>query len=394
GFRAGANRNAVLLDNLDSVFVGFDDDTICRFARPPGAGEEVKLGSSPDPTEFWFYDDPEAAIADNDPQPMDFVEAHGRLLGRRGADVLEGDVREWDGTSASVVRALSHRSARVRLSLMGALGDSGMGGPHYYLHLKGASHKRAAADEATWQRTRRTRAVLRAPLRPVVGRAPLALMMGVGMDQRGVLPPFFPCGRNSDGLFVQFLLAVHRDALVGHLPWAVAHQPEPARRHSPEEVWRQAVRMGLSEVVRWALEATLLPAGASGEERLAALGRSFMELGRLSPGAFASFLAEAWARRCKNVVAALERRLEAHAEGAVSWVMDARRALDVVREAATSGPPIASSLSQFPADEAWGRSQELLVAYGGLLDGWTKMCAASDSGVPVSAVRPPVKMRR
>jgi hypothetical protein len=376
-FRAGANRNAVLLDNLDAVFVGLDDDTICRFAQPPGASEEVELGSRQEPTEFWFYDDPEAAVADADPQPMDFVAAHERLLGRGVADVFEGAAVEWDGVGAEVVRALSHRTSRVRLSLLGALGDSGMGGAHYYLHLKGPSHERAASDEVTWQRTRLTRAVLRAPLRPVVTRSPLTLMMGAGLDQRGVLPPFFPCGRNSDGLFTQFLLAVHRDALVAHLPLAVAHLPVPARRHPPEEVWRQAVRMGLSEVVRWALEATRLRAEASAEERLTVLGRSFRELGRLEHGAFASFLLECWARRCSGVTLALERQLEARPDAPPRWIADARQALDVVREAGSSGPPVARSLAEYSPVQARERAQALLAAYGELLGMWSEVCAAT-----------------
>ena len=40
-----------------------DDDTLCRLARVPGAGDGLALSSADDPTEFHFFDSEAAALS-------------------------------------------------------------------------------------------------------------------------------------------------------------------------------------------------------------------------------------------------------------------------------------------------------------------------------------------
>ena len=51
----GANRNALLLDTIDSLVLNVDDDTRSDIAMAPGAEAGVSFFTGYDPTEFWFF---------------------------------------------------------------------------------------------------------------------------------------------------------------------------------------------------------------------------------------------------------------------------------------------------------------------------------------------------
>src|SRR5262249_53283405 len=77
----GANRNVLLLHTAGEAFLSLDDDMGCRLGRLPAGAEGLSLTSSGDPTEWWFYASPKAALAAIPPVDEDLLALHESLLG-------------------------------------------------------------------------------------------------------------------------------------------------------------------------------------------------------------------------------------------------------------------------------------------------------------------------
>ncbi len=58
--------------------------------------------------------------------------------------------------------------------------------------------------------------------------------MCAGMDNRDLLPPFFPICRNEDGIFGYMLGRCVDETYAGHLPWAIEHSPVGQRTCNAE----------------------------------------------------------------------------------------------------------------------------------------------------------------
>ncbi|MFH2115597.1 MAG: hypothetical protein ABIJ86_13955 [Spirochaetota bacterium] len=81
GITYGANHNACHLDTIGTVGLELDDDTICRTGSMPGIQVGLELCAR-DPTEFWYYPDPDTACAALEVEERDFLSIHEELLGR------------------------------------------------------------------------------------------------------------------------------------------------------------------------------------------------------------------------------------------------------------------------------------------------------------------------
>ena len=69
----GANRNGLLLDTVDQLVFGADDDTLARTATARRTQERVSFSSEYEPREFWFFPDRHAAleaVAPTDEEPL------------------------------------------------------------------------------------------------------------------------------------------------------------------------------------------------------------------------------------------------------------------------------------------------------------------------------------
>ena len=61
-----------------------------------------------------------------------------------------------------------------------------------------------------------------------------------GLDNRDLLPPNVPLNRGQDLVFGQLLWKCFGNAVFGHVPLAVVHDPVPPRRFWDGEILRSA----------------------------------------------------------------------------------------------------------------------------------------------------------
>lgn len=376
GRSVGANRNALLLHTVGELVFSADDDVRSRVAEVPGTSGGLALVSMGDPTEFRFFADRRAALAAAPFVDADPLAAHERLLGATLAACLAAepgpgslDLREaGPGLLTTVLRG----RGRVRVTLSGLVGDSGIGSADALLSLVGPSRERLLASEATYRAASIGREVFRAVPRPTVGEVTLCMAPAIGLDNRDLLPPFFPVRRNQDGLFGLTARLASDDMLTGLLPHALLHAPPEPRRFPPDEIWAGAAAFHIADVVMDAL-VSLLPVHAPpDQERLSAMGRRLREIASLPAGDFREHVEAGRCYRLGRRAAALEQLLHEHDDRPAYWARDVHRQLGALRQAALrddADVPVDLAEGRDPA-AARGLTRRLVLRYGQLLEAW------------------------
>jgi hypothetical protein len=111
----------------------------------------------------------------------------------------------------------------------------------------------------------------------------------MGLDNRSILPPFMPCGRNQDGVFGAMLASSDPEALFSHIPYGIIHDAERAAAYEGPAN-RSASETRMSELVISLLQRAApsdLPANPA--HRMRRIATSFRELGEVSPQEFRTY---------------------------------------------------------------------------------------------------------
>jgi len=378
----GANRNAMLLAQVGEVLLCADDDTTSRLAPTPGSSGGLALSSDLDVTQLWFHADADRALAMAPLEAANLFSQHGRLLGRSPGACLEavapGDdgAVSLSGASPSLIRMIASGRGRVRVTVPGVVGDSGMGGTSYYLGLQGPGRQRLLSEFATH---RTTRGLLRAATRHTLTDSPFLMTPQAGLDNREVLPPFFPVGRNSDGLFGLTLRSCLPEGLIAHLPYAIDHAPPDARRVTSADLASFPATLRISDVVEYGLRSCRFgPAVLEPEDRLDELGRHLQGLGRLSRSDFVELIClQRWQAR-GALATHLDRLLTRYDALPEAWAADVEALLEQLHERVFQVATVApTDLPRDSDDERIAMSQHLLFRFGEVLQAWPSLVNAA-----------------
>jgi len=372
----GANRNYLLLRHAGSPFLSLDDDTVCRLAPLPGHEGGLALSAAPDPTQFWFYPDRDAARDGVDWQEVDPLAAHEGFLGRTAATCVaalpDPDALDLDDADGALLRQLSTGS-RVAVTAAGLAGDSGMASPSYYLALRGPSRERLIADYET---SRETRAVARGVTRPTLSTGGFLMTPCTGLDATTLLPPFLPVGRNEDGVFSQTLRTVAPDALIAHLPWAIDHDPPEMRAFAPETRHAVLSSLPLAQAVSLSLSPTPLGPGGDPATRLQWAGRALQETAALPDPDLMEFLYLQRLAQIGRHIAHLDESLRLYDGGPEAWVDGLTAAIAAAREGLRRPEDLLPAHLGDPAQQL-AAARDLLRGFGRLLETWPALFAAA-----------------
>ena len=381
GHTVGANRNALLLHTAGEMFFSADDDTVCSLATPPQAApDQLAFFSGIDPTGFWFFPDRESVQAAVTVQDRDILDLHEHLLGRTLDQCMRSSSElSSDEADARFLRELQSNSAQVRITMTGVYGDSGMWSPSWQLRLSGDSYARLTASQATYDSAFNSREILRAVNRFTIASGDFCMAYAIGLDNRTLLPPFFPVHRNEDGLFASTLKVCFEDAYVAHLPWAVMHVPE-VRKYSAADLWEKPFVHSLYDVLLVCFQSfNFPPEMMSAAERLRAMGQHLMHLGKSNLNAFEEFVRiYLWHLRSTNITV-LEEELANRKDAPEFWSRDVTRQIELLRRS------MIEEVYQAPKDLLDGRStdqarrlsQRLISKFGELLYWWPEIIATA-----------------
>jgi hypothetical protein len=360
----GANRNSLLLDTAGTLMLAADDDTVCRIAAAPKREPALSFFSGYDPSEFWFFPDRSRATQSVSFADVDVLSCHDALLGSVVADL--------DGPAET--------SGGVTMTLHGLVGDSGMASPRYYLTLTGASRDRLVASPQAYRSAFESREIVRCARQPTITRGPFCMTTFLGLDNRLLLPPFFPVQRNSDGIFGQMLQKCVDGSHVAFLPWILLHAPEPPRAFAPDDLWADATTVRMADIVI----AGILAHETGAEDvmtatRLVYLGKHLRWLGSLNLPDFDEYVRSIQNVRNFGFITALHGQLQTYGASPSFWADDVIRMIELMSNASADEDQLA------PRDLRPGRdanaarrlAQELVGKFGELLEVWPTMVAAT-----------------
>ena len=375
----GAARNTVLLATVGQLVLCADDDTVCNLAEVPGSSSDgLALSSQNDPTSVWFFPDHEAALRSARHLDRSVVAIHEELLGRDVAACLKlapaPELLGVDDIDGAFLRALESGRAHVAVTSTGMLGDAGSSMPPAIRVLDADSRERLVGSEAGYRTLARSRQLQRGVMRRTISNNPYLMMTGAAIDNRAIIPPFFPVLRGEDTVFGFMLGACVEGAYIGHLPFTILHSPSELREVAPDAIADFARHPSSFELVVACVQSFSALAGTSPAERMRALGRQLGAIASLAPADFEEFL-RLWVWRMKAL--AMERLthdLETSSGASSSWTQDVQRYLEGLRTSfGADGYLVPADLKTKFAREALPVMQRLIARFGDLLQCWPAM---------------------
>jgi hypothetical protein len=235
----GRTRNLALLFTVGKPLLFLDDDILPQSFAPPGLGAPPKISSRPREVAFFAGNDEWAGYAQG--EGLDPLRRHVEFLGLRLGQALpkvmsqaQGDAAIGDLTSGELLNL--GPDSPILVTACGSYGDPGIANNYWLFSLEGDSLERLRRSEGHYRRSLRERNLWlgRAGYQFVPNIALLSQLTGI--DNRALLPPYFPLFRNEDFLFGFMTQLLHPDALMLDLPWAIAHLPDPPRRWDADAV--------------------------------------------------------------------------------------------------------------------------------------------------------------
>jgi len=375
-FRAGANRNCLLLSCAGSRYLSCDDDVIWD-VRDIRAGEQnIQIRQNVhSAVETWFYHGRRDALDAAPKASVDLIAAHEELIGADLANVAEkNNLHRSLHINHIGPKSFNHLLdgvGRVLVTMSGIVGDSGMPNEFPFFLATGEVRRRFLQGWNGKTHQQRSREVMRGVVRPVIGAGgPIATTTVTGWDARDLLPPFLPVARGEDGVYGYVLRKCYPEGYIGHVPFAVFHAADSSRVYGALPASSTIAQIVAAVLETWGDVATADPA-----QRMMLMGRHLIEFGTAAVENFESTVLKTLRLNAMELIAGCEKLLEQYsntpeewAAGIKSW-MTALKAKLQQKHAVT---PLEFAGYNSPR-EALRRMQQILVQFGYLLQWWPAM---------------------
>jgi len=373
----GANRNAALLDTIDEMILVADDDTECRFVSRPNPNNHLTFSSGGNPRETWFFEDRGQLLHEVQPDNggCDILGQHERLLGRKISELIANG--PWHGINVrdacvDMIRALETLTGKIVGTMPGIAGDSGMCSPISFLSAAGSTRERLARDERSYRTAFRSREIL--GLVPTFTAMFSRFCMGtsIGIDNSDTIPPFFPIGRNEDGVFGALVSLMKPTLLMGHIPVAVFHNPPTQRAYKMIPEFR------ISELIISLLLSLSSTRRRGSRELLRYFGMELTAISKLSHPDFWLLVSGAHTRQLQKHLRQLESSVrDSRCPG--YWRIDlCERADQILSGTVQQDACVPAELKQmFPIELAKEETKRLVAEAGALFYSWPDLLEAA-----------------
>lgn len=237
----GCGYNLALLLSAGRPLALIDDDAQLR----PHVRNSADGGLVLAPTanrRAWYSDDPGNPEAGWEAAQFNPVAEHGRWLGRS----LAGLVVPEQGRKSELLAGLDSASliefrpaGRVRITVNGSIGDPGTREMLWQFQRPAFELQGWLAGEDRYRDLVTGRRLVRCVDQPLAYvENSLMTTTLCGIDNRQLLLPTIPRGRNEDRVFGELVRFLYPDNLFVDQAWCLRHQPETARRWERDELSR------------------------------------------------------------------------------------------------------------------------------------------------------------
>ncbi len=324
--RSGGGRawNLALLLSAGRLFAMLDED----FCLPLRRHADTRAGIDPNPGQdasARFYRRLDDALAAGEEDQADPFELHLQVCGERLGATLARTPYALDRESLRGINLgrLEHLrgEARVLFSLNGTLGASGTESALWLYQLDADSRAEFWADRDSYVRNIEAQNIWYGWLR--AKPSALAYFTPFVFDNRELLPCTNPDGRGEDGLASAASQFIHPGSLAMHLPTAVGHVQEAARKRS--EITMNAHTPRFNHFLRdYVIRQTGGFKSADPGRRLALLGDIVGDLAAADAASLRSTLDEYLSFVRADVVERMQNQFELHSDAPVYWQADVR----------------------------------------------------------------------
>jgi len=191
--------------------------------------------------------------------------------------------------------------------------------------------------------------------------------MSFGIDNRELLPPFFPVGRNEDGIFGRMLERCSPGALGVNLPWGILHEPPGLRRYQQNA----AVSNRISDIILACVASwPESPAARTPRGALRSLGRYFGEIAELSLEDLRELIRDWLWRRASRMLEHQEALLEQFSNEPSYWAANVRRQNEAIRAGMTEVSYLIPCDLRCDAETSLEKVRYLIMQFGKLLCAW------------------------
>lgn len=342
---AGANRNCLFLATHGKTVLSNDYDCFSTFTRltpkllriedqePPKPSEpELTLSSEFDPSNFRFFNNFEE-LSSSTPYSRDSLyDHHNKFLGKKAKDIIaaySGNSKaiKLRGTSPNLIERLRQVDPTIRVTGTGIYGDSGMGNPLYILLSDGPERAQLTASLDDYLAALTKRTILYGVTTPHITESPYLLGAQIGLDNRDMLPPFMPVGRNQDSVFGYLLQHCYGPGAMAYLPIAVTHHSENHYAFKREDLYKIAPR--ICDIVMMILEANPVHSAVEAPpDRLHSIGESIKRVGEQPIERFREYLFHLWLDTVKKRIGYMESLLQKHRGEPHYWAEDVERVME------------------------------------------------------------------
>ena len=313
GSNFGANRNALLLATAGEMIMCTDDDIICNTANLSKKNPELRIESISRHDEILTFADRESLFNDVTINNNDLLALHEELLGRDLTELITKHAGEKNNilignTSQRLLRMLVKSTGRVKTTNGGTCGDLGNSSPRYIYNIQGADLDRILSSKSAYNTALTSREVFLSHNWNTLAEGIFYAGMNIGLDNRSILPPFFPVFRGEDTLFSNILRVYDSNALMGYLPQAIIHIPDKIRNYPPGA--EHKCSLSTIELICLLLGGySSSPAINNSAYELNALGVYFKKIGSLSDYDYKDFIKQLWLTRTSIIIGKLEKTL-------------------------------------------------------------------------------------
>jgi len=378
----GANRNAVLLHTVGELLLSADDDTICRSATAATSIQRSALifGNDLDFAEVRFFKDRRAALRFVKDVDMDVIDEHETLLGRSLLELIVLDRHgtiKFNNTCNHLIENMYSGQGAIRMTYCGVVGDSGMDSSESIgIHPGLLTRQWCTTSEEAYRESIVGREIVRQFFSPTITHTGAPMTTAVGIDNRWLLPPFFPKFRNEDGIFAATLRRCTQSAFFGHLPFVLTHNPLDIRRNRPN-YW---ATVRISDYIIQCILSWPEPIGSSvTEKRMKSLGNHLVEIASQASGDFNETMRVLLLARSARTIEHLEALLLRFQNKPDFWAQDLRLRIDEISHAMMRPTVSMPSDMENEPRAFWNQSvaQSLVMRYGQLLYSWPEIVAAT-----------------
>lgn len=374
----GANRNAFLLHSAGDMVFSADDDTVCRVTQPSTQHEGLKIETEPSRYDVWYHATRDAAMAMTPEVDQDLLAIHEKLLGKSVGQAI----RDHSGPGSLDVGDMSPpfldgegKTGKILVTFNGLVGDSGSNSSVTPLFAAGLKRERLLRSSDTYAAAFQSREMVKAVSQIKIGPSYKCMTTFLGLDNRDIVPPFFPLFRMEDALFGRMIQKCLPDACFGHLPWQLAHLPLKERNHESENFQLFTSFSCFDAVMTGLMIFSLGPEKKNPAQNLRRLGQHLMEFGSLPLEEYRTIVLEHRRKSMAAEIGSCEDLLLQYPKSPDYWTNDVKKLIQQARGELERGVLLAPEtlVAKLGQDKAEQSLQKFIWRFGKLLQWWPDM---------------------